>query len=298
MRKIDIHKIRLRNRVLFEFIDENFSIVIILLVFALLGYWIWQTNDTYSEFGQNFLSEMLGVLITILIINQLIVIREEKRKLPHRFAVYDDIRLFISNYMLFWQQAYQDSVPEEDPENIYTFFSEDGMGKIWDYLYLKAQPKSAIPCCWYEYMIESAIEFRAKGDKILTRHSKYLPPQVYRMIHQITEAHYLDVIVNMPKMKLYAESHNIPKINVLDSYAVIRPNDKDYAAIIGIFEWCDNIYKELSTLDKSTAKVNNYFPKKKKVMPPHSMIPKDIFEKESELWMNYLKQIAEEGAKN
>src|SRR3989339_2243181 len=121
-----VRMITFRNKILFEFMRDNLSIIIIVGIFAILGLWISSRVDSLKEFGQNFVSEMLGVLITILIINQLIVYRDEKRKIPHKFAVYDDIRLFVSSYILFWLQAHHESVPEEDPSNIYEFFSDKG----------------------------------------------------------------------------------------------------------------------------------------------------------------------------
>jgi len=127
MRKLRLFKLRIRNKIFFDFVEDNFTVVLILLLFAMIGLWLWFRVDSLKDFGQNFVTEILGVLITVLIINQLIVIREERRKLPHKFAVYDDIRLYISSFTLFWQQAFQESVPEDDPENIYLFFSDDGI---------------------------------------------------------------------------------------------------------------------------------------------------------------------------
>jgi|GEM_PF-1160853 len=287
--------LKLKNQVFFDFIEENKTVLIILHFFILLGLVIWIWISPLEEFGQNFVSEILGVLITILIINQIIIIREEKRKLPHKFAVYDDIRMFVSSYMMFWQQAFHESVPEDDPENIYQFFSDYGMGKIWTNLYLHAVPKSAIAISWYKLLIEFAKDYKEKGDNILTRHAQYLSPQIYRTIHQITESQYLDVIKNMPKMKKYCEINNIPVISVLESYAVIKPSDKDYASFITLYEWCEEMYRELSVIDKSTTPVSRFIPRKNKPLPPPALIPEDILSKEREQWDNYLKEQIEKG---
>ncbi|MFH1052183.1 MAG: hypothetical protein V1779_14790 [bacterium] len=280
--------LKLKNQVFFEFIEENKIVLLILHFFLLIGFVIWFVFDSLKEFGQNFVSEMLGVLITILIINQIIIIREEKRKIPHKFAVYDDIRLFISSFMVFWQQAFQESVPEDDPDNIYMFFSDYGMGKVWNYLYLPAIPKMAISLSWFEHLIEFASEIKDKGNNILTRHAQYLTPQVYRTIHQITEAQYLDIIKNMQKMKRYYETGNMPVINVLESYAVMKPSDKDYSSIINLYEWCEKMYDELSAIDKSIIKVSRFIPRKNKPLPPPSMIPEEVLAKETEEWSKYL----------
>lgn len=287
--------LKLKNQVFFDFIEENKTILFILHIFLLIGIFLWIRIDSLEEFGQNFVSEILGVLITILIINQIIVIREEKRKLPHKFAVYDDIRMFVSTYMLFWQNAYQESIPEDDPDDIYQFFSDFGMGKIWSHLYLSAVPKSAIAISWYKLLIEFANDIKFKGDNILTRHAQYLSPQIYRTIHQITESQYLDVIRNMNKMKKYLKVNGIPVINVLESLAIIKPNDKDYSAIITLHQWCETMYKDLSSIDKSTTPVSRFIPRKNKPLPPPAQIPKEILDRETSEWNEYLRKQMEKG---
>jgi hypothetical protein len=197
--------------------------------------------------------------------------------------------------MMFWQNAYQESVPEDDPDDIYQFFSDYGMGKIWSHLYLQAIPKSAIAISWYKLLTEFANDIKLKGDNILTRHAQYLSPQIYRTIHQITESQYLDVIRNMGKMKKYLKAKGIPVINVFESLAIIKPTDKDYSAIITLYQWCESMYKDLSSIDKTTTPVSRFIPRKNKPLPPTAQIPKEILEKETSEWNEYLRIQMEKG---
>ncbi len=287
---INWHEIKLKNKVLVEFISENFLIVIILFLFALLGFWIWQTSTNFKDFGENFVSEMLGVLITILIINQLIVLKEEKRKIPHKFVVYEDLRSFLSNLLLFWKKAYKASVPEDEPENIHIFFSENGIGKIWHYLYIKAQFKDNPAQNWAEYITEKSIELQQQAEKILLRHSQNLPPYIYRMIHSLIESRFLLVLTKIPSTLNYLEKNNNPRTNTLDAVAMVQPTDREYSSMIALFDWCGSLYDELKILDKSIDKLIEYKSRKMKNIP-YAMITDSITEIENKKWEHYINEL-------
>lgn len=282
--KIKWHEIKLKNKVLLEFISENFAIILILILFAAFGYWIWQTTTNFKDFGQNFLSEMLGVLITILIINQLIVIREEKRKIPHKFVVYEDLRTFLSNFLLFWKKSYKASVPEDEPENIYLFFSENGMGKIWRYLYIKAKVKDNPSLNWGEFITEKTNELKQQAEKILLRHSQHLPPHIYRMIHSLVESRFIHVLINIPTTLKYLEKNNNPRTNTLESVAMVQPTDREYSSLIALYEWCNDLYSELKFFDKTLETLIEYKPRKLNSKIPYAIIPDFISEKEQDEW--------------
>jgi len=59
------------------------------------------------------------------------------------------------------------------------FFSDTGMAKILDNLYLNAYA-SATPAmtCW-DYIVQNATEFKIRGEKILERYSFDLDPVAF-----------------------------------------------------------------------------------------------------------------------
>ena len=45
---------------------------------------------------------MLGVAITVFVIDRLIQAREETKNIPQKLAAYEDVRLYASRYISFW----------------------------------------------------------------------------------------------------------------------------------------------------------------------------------------------------
>ena len=133
---------------------------------------------------------MLGVAITVFIIDSLIQKREEYRNLPKNLAAYKDICLYSNRYTNFWLTAFRESVPEEDPETIEQFFSVEGMTKILQYLDIDSQPNVTPPRKWSEWIISNVQEFKENGNKILNRYSDSLDPEIFGHIHQLTESRF------------------------------------------------------------------------------------------------------------
>ena len=166
-----------------------------------MGLILWLLFENTKDFGLNFFTEMLGVLVTALVIDKLLQGREKTRLLPQKMVVYEDVRLFVSRYVGFWTTTYRESVPKDDPKNIKEFFSESGMPQILEHLYMDSEPNVTPPKKWWDWIVHNAKEFSESGDKILDRHAHILEPKVYAQVHQLTESSF-----NKLLLRVYEES--------------------------------------------------------------------------------------------
>ncbi|MCE2963492.1 MAG: hypothetical protein ACK5UE_06680 [Chitinophagales bacterium] len=82
----------------------------------------WLCYAKTEQFGLNFFTEMLGVAVTVFVIDRLIQNREETRSIPQKLAAYEDVWLYTSRYISFWTSVYRESVPEEEPQTFEAFF--------------------------------------------------------------------------------------------------------------------------------------------------------------------------------
>lgn len=112
-------------------IKSEKTTILTLLAFLLIWLFCWLGSTKTEQFGLNFFTEMLGVFVTIFVIDRLIQNREENKNIPQRLAAYEDIRLYTSRYISFWVNAYRESVPDEEPTTLNLFFSETGWEKFW-----------------------------------------------------------------------------------------------------------------------------------------------------------------------
>lgn len=258
--------------------NENL-IVLSLLGLLSIGLLCWICFPTTKDFGLNFFTEILGVAVTVFIIDRLIQNREERRSIPQKLAAYEDIRLYTSRYISFWINAYRESVPEQEPETIDDFFSENGMSKILTYLHMDSEPNVTPPRKWWDWIVHNANEFKNNGDKLLDRHSYNLDPIVFGYIHQLTESSFNNMLLLSPSIQQSDNILKFPRIKVLGSYAM-SPLKEDYKAILGLVKWCDNTYPLLKKHNSSINKIIEYIPLKSKKMPPKCMIPQDILEQQ------------------
>ena len=48
-------------------------------------------TEEFKDFGLNFFTEILGVVITVFVIERFIQKKEDKRNLPQKLAAYEDV---------------------------------------------------------------------------------------------------------------------------------------------------------------------------------------------------------------
>ena len=254
-------------------------IILTIICLLLIGLLCWMCSTKTEQFGLNFFTEMLGVAVTVFVIDRLIQNREETRSIPQKLAAYEDVRLYTSRYISFWTSAYRESVPEDEPETIETFFSETGMTKILNHLYMDSEPNVTPPRKWWDWIVHNAKEFKDNGDKLLDRHSHNLDPVAFGYVHQLTESIFNNVLLMSPSIRQSDISMKFPRVKVLGSYSMPPPKE-DYEAILGLIKWCNEQYSILNKHSNSIKMVSEYYKDKNRKMPPKCMIPKEILDQQ------------------
>ncbi len=267
----------------------NKTITNILFIFLFLGIILWRFSPRTEDLGLNFFTEILGVFITFLIVDQIIQKREERKMLPQKIAAYEDVRLFINRFLTFWLSAYDWSVPEKRPKDIQNFFSKTGMGKIWENLYLESKPNVVPETTWWIYLPRSMEELQNLGDKILNRHNSHLDHEVYGEIHHIIESPFLSLFKNMKGIRELDLNDGFPRPELLSCYS-IEPQLQDYNALRKIYEWCCQNYEKLLPENQYLKKVSRYESTAEQERNPPCMFPPDLLKMKIEKLETYRKQ--------
>jgi hypothetical protein len=132
---------------------KKYILYFILIVLALFFVIIWRLDNnpgSLSDFGLNAFTELLGIIITIAIVENIIKKQNEKAILPIKAAIYRDIQLFASRIIGFWYDVHFESVPEDDPKNIEELFSANTFEKMLNYLSLDGEPKVYPKTNWWQ----------------------------------------------------------------------------------------------------------------------------------------------------
>lgn len=261
---------------LYKVVRSEIAIVLTLCGLILLGIFLWLCSEKTEEFGLNFTTEIIGVGITIIIIDRLIKKREERKNIPHKLAAYEDVRMYTTRYISFWVDCYIQSVPEELPESIDSFFSNEVFEKIFTYLNLDSEPNVFPKRKWWDWIVENAKEFNINGEKILNRHPN-LDPLVFRLIHQVSDGSLNNLLMRFTDLrKFYA--YNKKYEAGMPIRISIEFSPADFQAVIGLLNWCKSEYAKLKRFDEGIFEVYQYDSNAKRDYPPKCMVPPEVLE--------------------
>jgi len=239
------------------------SLTLSLLGFALLSsvLWLGNFNTEVKALGLNFFTEILGVIVTVFLVDLIIQKREQQRILPLKISAYEDVRTYIGLIVSFWVKTFREVVHEDDPETLQDFFSENGMLKVLNNLNINSEANVIPPTKWNKWIVFKNKDFKEKGEKILERHITVLDPIAYRYIHNIVNSSFINALITNPIIKNPEIVSDYPKLQPLIKYT-LSPTNEDYKDIIGLIEWCDRQYDEIKIKNPNINKRIQYEPQK------------------------------------
>lgn len=232
-------------------------LLFVLLIGILIGaYIIWIIgNENYSDFGLNLFTEILGVLITIFVIDHLIKRRENRRQLPVRAAIFKDTFEFFGKYITIFHSAFIVSVPDELPDKLEDFISTNGMGKVFKYLDLNKKPRITPERTWFKYFLERQSIITKLGNTFLERHKGLTEPEIFKAVHTLINGEFLGTLKMMPTIINLQKNKGKNYIMSFDSFRV-NFSKEEYQALNTLNNWLKNNYKELNKFDQTIPKYN------------------------------------------
>jgi len=258
--------------------NKSTCLYMILCVLIIFGFVLWQFTPCLEEFGLSFFTGMIGVLITIAIVENILKSIDAEKTVPLRLAAYEEIRSYLGKYIDFWASAYRDSVPDNPPDTIQDLFTEIEMEKICKNLYLDSNKPSVLPeMKYWDWIVQSAQRFKENGDKILDRYVNCLDPTAFKYIHQITDSGLILALSNIINMRKHYIDAGVPRLPVLYTYAI--PVKAHVDNINGLIQWCEQQHKLLLKHDPKIISVTKQYRVWDRVRTPKCMITEYAIEK-------------------
>jgi hypothetical protein len=238
---------------------KKLSIYNLLLTVFLIGVligalviWIFGGKN-YTDFGLNLFTEMLGVLITIFVIDYLVKRREHKKQLPIKASIYKDTFKFFGQYITIFHSSYVVSVPDELPENLEDFISENGIGKVFKYLDLNTKPRITPERTWFNYFQERRNSILNLGNTFLERYKGFTEPEVFNAIHTLINGTFLGTLGMMPTIMKVQSNKDNNYIMSFDSFHV-HFSKEEYQALNILNNWIKKNYRTLKKFDATIPK--------------------------------------------
>lgn len=242
---------KLFKRIFIE--NKILTIVLILILIGSLFTWLF-TNSRIQDFGLNFFTEILGVIITVYIIDYLVERREQEKLIPLKITIYKDVLIIYRSIISIFIEAHRSSVPFDEPENLEDFLAKKGMGQVFKYLDLNSKPDVIPERTWLQYFFERRKRILDNSNKFLERYSSYSDPILYNAIHNISNGLFLDTMKMIPTVMNLNQDKEKQFIMSFNSFAV-ELSEEDYKSLNTINTWMNENHSELFKYDQSLKKV-------------------------------------------
>jgi hypothetical protein len=219
---------------------------------------------------------LLGIVTIGQALNSITVKAEENKRLPHRLAAYEDVRLLTCRLISYWKDIYLQSVPDKYPDALKDLLSQDSINKMAICLDLDAKPSVTPPRTWWQWLPEQLKNMSSMADKIIERHVQVLDPKAYSYIHSLLSAGMLssmkvDIIRTIRQSD---QADGFPRPTNFGSY--LADNEESLRPIILLDEWCKREYVALEKISSHPIKKPFVVPEIKGVINnPASLMSKD-----------------------
>lgn len=149
------------------------------LAVIFLFLWVVTAQEIrWSDLFLNLLACFITSSITIGVIERITRKIEKEKALPIRQSIYRDVQLYLSRIIGLWEEMYIQSQEDRDNIPIEKLFSEEIMSRIFTSLDLEGNPNVIPRQNWFTYIENSAMEMETLSERILTRYSYNLPPEL------------------------------------------------------------------------------------------------------------------------
>lgn len=225
---------------------------------------------------------LLGIVTIGQALHAITVKAEENKRLPHRLAAYEDVRLLTCRVISYWKDIHLQSVPEKFPDTLENLLSQESINKMGLCLDLDAKPSVTPPRTWWQWLPEQLANMTGMAEKILERHVHVLDPLAYSHIHSLISDGMLSPmkasIIN--SIKQSDKTTGFPRPTNFGNYLI--ENEESLNPIIELDKWCKKEYEILKKTNKESIKEPFKVPEVKTVTKnPASLISQDKLQLQS-----------------
>ncbi len=230
-------------------------IVICLSLLLGIAAYLWLFTSRASEFGLNFFTEIMGVAITVLVVDRLISRREQRKEeakeLPRRLTNYRHVARFTNRFLQDYLWMYEVCSKDPLPATIEEFLQP----KTFKLINLRLDFNASIGLDQPDVRVRDnllACSMRAmrNGERILDR-SFGLAPEVQNHLDQLLYSDFFDFLLEMPaRDSMFAQMQRDIEAggNYFDQSHrtfLFAPTENECNAIVGLYHWCHSEYARL-----------------------------------------------------
>lgn len=233
----------------------KYLLPIVLILLIGLGIFAWIKTDSLSDFGLNFATEIIGVFITVYIVDYLLNSREKARLAPMKVIVFQEISILFNRHLGMYLELYSESVKEAPPTTTKEFIEKDCIYKALLYSNVDGKPRISPQQTMTQYLASKAVDFETRAEKILDKYSNYMSPNIANLLHQLyVESPSISIMKILPNVVQLRLHLPYPKSLV---YHLYNPDEKYKTNMIKLNSWLEKERVELLKVDNDLRTIAN-----------------------------------------
>lgn len=166
----------------------SYSLLVFFLVVSVIAYLlIPPDSEGWRSFTLNLLTEIVGILLTILLIDAVIRRRETREQKRYRSVTLQQMRIPLIQHLHLLFNMYKASVeekPTKDVANVADLFTDDYLKEI-QYLDLGSPGPVHPPMQWFEYMNLEINRMHDALGRVVDKYAMYLDPDTLDVAEQL-----------------------------------------------------------------------------------------------------------------
>jgi hypothetical protein len=185
----------------------KYIIIILIVLISLLGYLIYLFNNEFIDnFSLNLLTEIIGIFITIIVIDKLLDYGKEKEKKRIKEIVNSKLGAKIKDIARLYVEIYKASVDSTNLkkfESYEQFFDDYNFNHIFNqYLYFNISRKApSLPSrTWQEHIVEGIEKNLNDIKEVIDIYLIYLDTPLIDYLEQLRDDFQLTMFKNQPQI--------------------------------------------------------------------------------------------------
>jgi hypothetical protein len=122
-------------------------------------------------------------MIAVFLIDRLLEKKEEARKAPIKYVVYQEISVVYNRFVNLLLDLYANACPEPAPLSIGEFLADGFLERAFLYTNVEAQANVFPARLVHEYLNDQAKDLRDRAEKIIDKYSAFMEPSALSLLY-------------------------------------------------------------------------------------------------------------------
>jgi hypothetical protein len=223
----------------------SYFILAILLLGMVAGYVLGERlgKEWLKDLSLNGGTEILGILLTVLLIDAVIKRNEERERSRVRLAAYQQLRIPLIHQFMALHAMFKACIPippEKKATEVRDLFNDDYFVQIAFLDFSKPAPIASIqPLQWYDYLSLESRKFRAALGRTIEKYAVFLDVETIELLERLLDSSFLNILEQAPGSRDYDKKQGYKRAqNLLSGQGMsqlIRSYTSDYSGLVDAF---------------------------------------------------------------